>query len=66
MIETDRGNRYVLVVGDHFTKYMSAFAVANQEAETVANDLMEEYFCDKGLPSNFFLIREHLQRCVKQ
>ena len=50
LVETDAGNRYVLVVGDHFTKYMSAFAVANQEAETVANVLMEEYFCDKGFP----------------
>ena len=49
-VETDAGNNYVLVVGDHFTKYMSAFAVANQEAETVANVLMEEYFCDKGFP----------------
>ena len=50
LVETDAGNRYVLIVGDHFTKYMSAFAVSNQEAETVAKVLMEEYFCDKGFP----------------
>ena len=31
---------------------MSAFAVANQEAETVVNVLMEEYFCDKGFPKH--------------
>ena len=50
LVETDVGNRYVLVVSDHFTKYTSAFAVSNQEAETVAKVLMEEYFCDKGFP----------------
>ena len=33
LVETDAENRYVLVVGDHFTKYMNAFAVGNQEAE---------------------------------
>ena len=50
LVETDAGNRYVLVVGVHLTKYMSPFAVGNQEAETVANVVMEEYFCDKGFP----------------
>ena len=46
--ETDEGNQYILVVGDHFTKYMAAFAVPNQEASTVARILVDEYFCDKG------------------
>ena len=69
LVETDAGNTYVLAVRDHFTKYMSAFVVANQEAETAANALMEEHFCDNGFPSNYILIREHNfshKRCVKQ
>ena len=48
--EMDEGNQYILVVGDHFTKYMAAFAVPNQEASTVARILVDKYFCDKGFP----------------
>ena len=48
--ETGEGNLYILVVGDHFTKYMVAFAVPNQEGSTVARILVDKYFCDKGFP----------------
>ena len=50
LVETDEGNRYILVVGDHFTKYMSAYALPNQEAKTVARILVEEHFCQNGFP----------------
>eukprot|EP00731_Ephydatia_muelleri_P015004 Em0008g724a len=50
LVETDEGNRYILVVGDHFTKYMSAYALPNQEAKTVARILVEEHFCQYGFP----------------
>ena len=50
LVESEDGNRYILVVGDHFTKYMSAYAVPNQEAKTVARILVEEYFCQNGFP----------------
>ena len=46
-MEYEEGNRYILVVGDHFTKYMSAYALPNQEANTVARILVEEY-SDQG------------------
>ena len=50
LVESEEGNRYILVVGDHFTKYMSAYALPNQEAKTVARILIEEYFCQNGFP----------------
>ena len=49
-VESEEGYRYILVVGDHFTKYMSAYALPNQEAKTVARILVEEYFCQNGFP----------------
>jgi len=48
--ESDRGNKYILVVGDYFTKWMEAYAIPNQEAKTVANVLTEEFICRYGVP----------------
>lgn len=47
---TDKGNRYILVVVDYFTKWPEAFAIPNQEAVTVAEKLVNEVFCRFGLP----------------
>ena len=33
---TSNGNQYVLVAGDYFTRWMEAYAIRNQEEETVA------------------------------
>ena len=46
--ETEQGNRYVLVIGDYFTKWMEAHA--NQEATTVAQKLTDEMFCHFSPP----------------
>ena len=43
--ESEAGNSYVLVAGDHFTKWMEAYAIPNQEAITVARKLTDEMFC---------------------
>ena len=43
--ESEAGNRYVLVVGDYFTRWMECFAIPDQEAETVAKKLVDEVFC---------------------
>ena len=48
---TARGNRYVLVVMDHFTKWPEAFALPNQEAATIARHLVDDVFCRFGAPS---------------
>ena len=47
---TDSGNKYVLVVADYFTKWTEAYAIPNQEAETVAKKLVEEFVARYGVP----------------
>jgi len=46
---TDSGNRYVLVVGDTFSKWVEAYAIPNKEANTVAKHLTD-FFCRFGIP----------------
>ncbi|KAI3360729.1 hypothetical protein L3Q82_012872 [Scortum barcoo] len=41
---TDKGNHYVLAAMDYFTKWPEAYAIPDQEAETVANALVEGMF----------------------
>eukprot|EP00057_Strongylocentrotus_purpuratus_P018268 XP_011672742.1 PREDICTED: protein NYNRIN-like [Strongylocentrotus purpuratus] len=48
--ETDRGNRYVLVIGDYFSKWIESYALPNQEARTVARVVVEEFICRYGIP----------------
>ena len=45
---TKRGNRFVLVIGDYFTKFAEAVALPDQEAETVARAVVEEFICRYG------------------
>lgn len=47
---TDRGNRYVLVAMDYFTKWPEAYAVPDQSASTTAEHLVSEMFCRFGVP----------------
>ena len=47
---TARGNRYVLVVSDYFTRWPEAFATADQKSETVARILMDGVVARHGLP----------------
>ena len=48
--ETTRGNKYIMVVADHFSKWIEAFALPNQTSETVAQKLVEEVVCRFGAP----------------
>ena len=48
--ESEAGNRYILVVGDYFTKWMEAYAIPDQEATTVATKLVDEFYCRFGPP----------------
>ena len=48
--ESSTGNSYILVAADHFTKWMEAYAIPNQEAITVAKKLVDQMFCRFSLP----------------
>ncbi len=46
---TSRGNQYILVIMDHFTRWAEAFAIADQTTETIANILLSNIICRYGL-----------------
>ena len=48
--QSDRGNKYVLVISDYFTKWTESYAIPNQEAATVARVFVEEFVCRYGVP----------------
>lgn len=47
---TTRGNKYILVIGDYFTKWIEAYPMPNQEAKTVADKLTLEFIARYGAP----------------
>ena len=49
--ETTEGNKWILVVGDYFTKWVEAYPLPDATAETVAGKMVEEYFCRFGIPT---------------
>ena len=48
--ETRKGNKYILVVGDYFTKWKEAFPMQNMEASTVAKIFFDEFVCRFRIP----------------
>ena len=48
--ETDRRNRYILVVQDYFSKWVEAYPVPNEQAVTVAEKIASEWVCRYGAP----------------
>ena len=48
--ETERGNRYILVIADYFTKWTEAFPMSNMEAHTVAKLFVYNFVCRFGAP----------------
>ena len=50
--ETPRGNRYVLVVGDYFTKWKEAYQLPDMEALSIAKVLVSEFICRFGVPDS--------------
>ena len=57
LIETPRGNQYVLVVVDQFTKWVECYALADQTAERVARTLVSEFMGDLDALSSCTVIR---------
>lgn len=50
MNETERFNRYILVVQDYFTKWVEAYPLPNDQAVTVAEVIVAEWVCRYGAP----------------
>ncbi|KAL5515000.1 hypothetical protein EMCRGX_G000106 [Ephydatia muelleri] len=53
--KSKNGNMYVLVASDYFTRWAEAYAIPNQEAETVAKKLTNEMFCWFSIPEQLHL-----------
>ena len=47
---TAQGHQYILVMSDHFTKWVEAVPLANQKAETVAGAFVENVVARHGVP----------------
>ncbi|CAC5416679.1 unnamed protein product [Mytilus coruscus] len=47
---TYKGNRYLMVVGDYFSKWADAIPIRDQEATAVANKLVERVITILGVP----------------
>ena len=47
---TERGNKYILVISDYFTRWVEAYPLPNQEAPVVAKLLVNEWICRFGVP----------------
>ena len=48
--ESRRGNKYLLVVSDYFTRWVEAYPLPNSEAITVAQVFIDEFISRYGLP----------------
>ena len=47
---TKGGNRYILVIGDYFTRWMEAYGLPSQHADVVAQKLVHEFISRFGTP----------------
>ncbi len=50
LTETSRGNKYIVVAIDYFTKYPEARVLSNTNAKSVANFIYEDIICRHGCP----------------
>ena len=48
--KTERGNRYILTIVDHFTKHVEAYLLQDQEAVSVARVFLNEFVLRYGVP----------------
>ena len=50
VVPSKNGNNYILVVQDYFTKFVEAYGIPDQTAQTVADCLVTQWFCRYGIP----------------
>ena len=58
---TKIGSKYVLVIGDYFSKWTEAFPIIDMETKTVAKVLIDEFICRFGTPKQGMLL---CQKCL--
>ena len=51
-VPDSQGCRYILLIGDHFSKWYEAVEMPNQETKTVAETLVEKWITRFGCPVN--------------
>ena len=47
---SNRGNKVIMVVTDCFTKWVTAYALPDHTAKTVADHLVRDFMCNIGIP----------------
>ena len=50
LVKSQKGNRFILVLADCFSKWTEAYALPNQEAKTIAEVIVNEFICRFGTP----------------
>jgi hypothetical protein len=56
LLETKHGNKYVLVVINHYSKWCETKAVVDHNVETIVKFLEDEAICKFGVPNTFLAI----------
>ena len=46
---TDRGNRFILVISDYFTRWAEAYPIPDHKAQMVAGKLVDEWISRYGI-----------------
>ncbi|MDD9340752.1 MAG: transposase family protein, partial [Providencia heimbachae] len=64
---TDSGNKYILTFQDHFSKYLEAFPIKDQTAETTAEVFVTKIICRHGTPEALLTDqgRNFISECFK-
>ena len=47
---TKRNNKYILVIGDYFTRWMEVYPIPHQNAEVIAEKFVKEFIARYGAP----------------
>ena len=56
--KSDKGNKYLLVVGDYFSKWLEAVPVPDQEATTVAKAFIDRIVSIFGVPCYYIQTKD--------